>query len=164
MGLALVWHSLRSRRPLQCENVLSLSHYLLIIALFSIDNAVRNFPVIFPLLAPLTCSAREGDVGVNPTKSRIMNLVDSWLSIQGILWEEARCCERHTRPVLGNEKNLHWSLWEKEDDNRNLRAREERNGGFRFFPHASLTRSSLLFIYFEENILPLPATKANLMM
>ena len=56
-----------------------LSHYLLIIALFSIDNAFRNFHVIFfPLVSLLTCTAMGEDLGINPRKSRIMNLVDSW--------------------------------------------------------------------------------------
>lgn len=63
-----------------------LSYYLLIIALFSIDNAFRNFHVIFsPLVPLLTCTAMGEDLGINPRKSRIMNLADSWRSFQGIL-------------------------------------------------------------------------------
>lgn len=126
-----------------------LSYYLLIIALFSIDNAFRNFHVIFsPLVPLLTCTAMGEDLGINPRKSRIMNLVDSWRSFQGILWEGAEMLWATYKAKAWELKNLHWSLGGKEGKTIISRLLEKADEGFRF-SHMPVSQDhpSYLFIW-----------------
>lgn len=126
-----------------------LSHYLLIIALFSIDNAFRNFHVIFfPLVSLLTCTAMGEDLGINPRKSRIMNLVDSWRSFQGILWEGAEMLWATYKAKAWELKNLHWSFGGKEGKTMEISRVVEKGDGDLAFPTCqSLKTIPLIYLF-----------------
>lgn len=130
-------------------------HSLLIIALFSLDKALRNFPLFSPSISSLTCTATERIWGLTPESPA------SW--ILETVGSEFRHPFRGAEPGTMHKARA----WERDASFQWKPSRERQwksQGGGRgreisLFPHACLSRPSLLFICTEEKMSSLPWTK-----